>query len=136
MCMRATTVSLSCSSLTIDSCLCGYHEYSAIWEPVMAEELQCGREVDNPHNPYPMSVLKCRQIVGHVPCSICRPCSVFLRSHGTITRIVTGNRRYSSDLLQGGMKILCSLRFTGEETWFKNLSNLFSYLVLVYLVQK
>ena len=123
--MCATTVSLSRSSLTIDSCLCGYHKYSAIWESVMGEELQCGREVDNPHDPYPVSVLKCRQIVEHVPRSICRPYSVFLRSHGTITCTVTGNRHYSSDLLQGGMKILCSLGFTGDETWFKYLSNLF-----------
>ena len=64
----------------------GYHEYSAVWEPVMGEELQCGREVDNPHDPYTVSVLKCRQIVGHIPRSISRPCSVFLRSHGSRSR--------------------------------------------------
>ena len=119
-------MSSSCSSLTIDSCVRGYHEYSAIWEPVMGEELQCGREVGNPHDPYAVSVLKRRQIVGHVPRSISRPCLVFLRSHGTITCTVTGNRRYSSDLPQGGMEIPCSLRFTGDESWLKKLSNLFS----------
>ena len=85
MCTRAR------SSLTIDSCVRGYHEYSAIWEPVMAKELQCGREVDNPHDPYAISVLKRRQIVasrivGHVPRSISRPCSVFLRGHGSRSR--------------------------------------------------
>ena len=52
----------------------------------MGEELQCGREVDNPHDPYAVSVLKYRQIVGHVPHSIYRPCSVFLRSHGSRSR--------------------------------------------------
>ena len=55
------------------------------------EELQCGREVDNLHNPYAVNVLKRRQIVvsrivGHVPRSISRPCSVFLRGHGSRSR--------------------------------------------------
>ena len=51
----------------------------------MGEELQCGREVDNPHDPYAVSVLK---IVGNeVPRSISRPCSVFLRSHGNRSRM-------------------------------------------------
>ena len=27
--------------VTVDSCVYGYHEYSAIWEPVMGEKLQC-----------------------------------------------------------------------------------------------
>ena len=57
----------------------------------MGEEIQCGREVDNPHDPYAVSVLKHRQIVasrivGHVPRSISRPCSVFLRGHGSRSR--------------------------------------------------
>ena len=52
--------------------------------------------VDNPHGPYTVSVIKRRQkwdtsLVTY---------PVFLRSHGTITCTVTGNRRYSSDLPQ------------------------------------
>ena len=61
----------------------------------MGEELQCGycgTEIDNPHDPYVVSVLKRRQVVGHVPRNISRPCSVFLRSHGMIMCTVTGNR--------------------------------------------
>ena len=54
----------------------------------MEEELQCGREVGNLHDPYAV----CRQIVaswimGHVPRSISRPCPVFLRGHGSRSRI-------------------------------------------------
>ena len=48
----------------------------------MGEELLCGREVDNPHDPYAVSVLKRRWIMGHVPRSISRPYSVILWSHG------------------------------------------------------
>ena len=82
---------MSCYLLTIDSCVCGYHEYSGIWEPFIGEELQCDRETANPHDPYAVSVLKWRQIVGHVPRTISRACSVFLRNHGTIKCTVTGN---------------------------------------------
>ena len=46
----------------------------------MGEELQCGREVDNPHNPYTVSVLKRRQNVGHVPRSISDPVQCFCRA--------------------------------------------------------
>ena len=53
----------------------------------MREELRCGREVDNLHDPYAVSVLKRIQIVGHIPRSISRPCSVFLRSHGSKSRM-------------------------------------------------
>ena len=52
VCMHATTAAgYEFVSLTIDSCI-----HSAIWEPVMGEELQCGREVDNLHDPYAVSV--------------------------------------------------------------------------------
>ena len=49
-------MSSSHSSLTVDSCICGYHEYSTIWEPVMGEELQCGMEINNLHDSYAVSV--------------------------------------------------------------------------------
>ena len=73
-----------------------------------------------------VSVLKRRQIVGHVPRNISRACSVFLRNHGTIKCTVTGNRRHSSDLPQGGMEIPCSLCFTGCGDSLKKLSALFN----------
>ena len=49
-------MSSSRSSLTVDSCVHGYHEYSMIWEPVMGEELQCGTEIDDSHDPYAVIV--------------------------------------------------------------------------------
>ena len=92
----------------------------------MIEELQCDRETANPHDPYAVSVLKQRQIVGHVPHNISRTCSVLLRNHGTVKCMVTGNRHYSSDLPQGGMEIPCSLCFTGGDNLVKKLSALFN----------
>ena len=40
--------------------------------------------------------------------------ALFLRRGGSIDCEVTGSRRYSEDLAQGGLEILCKLIFTGE----------------------
>ena len=52
-----------------------------------------------------VSIMKRRQIVGHVPRSISRAYAVHLKSHGVVTCTVTGGREYSSDLEQGGLQI-------------------------------
>ena len=48
-----------------------------------------------------------------MPKRILSICSSFIRLGGTITCKVTGPRRYSADLLQGGLEIPCKLIFTG-----------------------
>ena len=55
------------------------------------------------------------ETVGHLPRKVSRRCSMFLQSGGIITATVTGRRRYSSDLVQCGLEILCQLRFCGNE---------------------
>ena len=61
-----------------------------------------------------MAVKKDAITVGHVPKKISCICSLFLRRGGFINCEVTGSRRYSADLDQGGLEIPCSLTFTGE----------------------
>ena len=70
-------------------------------------------------DPYAIGVMKGREVVGHVPRKISRMCAVFLSNGGTITCIVSGSRRYSRDLPQGGMEIPCILGFFGEAKWLK-----------------
>ena len=41
-------------------------------------------------------------------------CSLFLQRNGSIVCHVTGNKRYSKDLPQGGLEIPCVLTFKGE----------------------
>ena len=53
-------------------------------------------------------------IIGHLPHKISRACSLFLRGGNEITCRVTGHRRYSVDLPQGGLEVPCILRFEGE----------------------
>ena len=80
---------------------------------------------NNAHDNYAVSVMKRRQIVGHVPTTISRPCSVFIRNGGVIKCTVTGSRRFSADLEQGGMEIPCTYCLIGNESWLGKLSNLF-----------
>ena len=52
--------------------------------------------------------------MGHIPRKIPLICLLFLRKNSTILCKVTGNRRYSGDLPQGGLEIPCMLKFQGS----------------------
>ena len=82
----------------------------------MGEVLPCLREDGNPHDRYDVAVKKSTSIVGHVPRRISTLCYMFLRRGGAISCIVTGTRRYSYDLPQGGMEIPCQLKFSNDDT--------------------
>ena len=47
-------------------------------------------------------------IVGHIPCTTSCACMLFLRRGGAIQCTVTGPRKYSYDLLQGGLELPCT----------------------------
>ena len=93
------------------SCVRGYHVYRDIWEAVVDEVLQCERERSNSKDRYAVAVKKDGIIIGHLPCKISRVCSLFRRRGGSVCCRITGSRRYSSDLPQGGLEIPCVLLF-------------------------
>ena len=99
--------------IVIDSCVRGHHILKEFWLPIIAEELS-EQEEGNPHDPYAVTLLKGITVVGHVPRKISAACSLFLQRQGTILCTITGNRRFSEDLLQGGLEVPCELRFRGE----------------------
>ena len=68
----------------------------------------------NSKDPFAVAVVKSQVAVGHIPRKISSICSMFLRHGGTICCRVTGSRRYSQDLPQGGLEIPCMLTFRGE----------------------
>ena len=41
--------------------------YKKVWEPVLNEELRCELEPNNEFDKNAVSVVKCDQIVGHIP---------------------------------------------------------------------
>ena len=103
----------------------GYHEYRSVWSAVVGEELQCRIELSNPHNLFAVVVCKSDGVVvGHVPRRISLICSSFLRRQGTITCKVMGPRRYSADLVLGGLEIPCKLVFRGIAKDIKKVTRL------------
>ena len=101
---------------TVDSCIRGYHIYKTIWPAPIGEVLQCQPESGNIHDPYCVAVVTAQNItVGHVPRTVSAVCRSFLRRGGNIVSQVTGSRRFSADLVQGGLEIPCVLTFIGSE---------------------
>ena len=102
------------TEFNIDSCVRGYHVYQLRWTAVVGEELTCRREPGNASDPFAVAVIKGSEIVGHVPRSFSCICNLLLRRGGTLSCCITGNRRYSSDLPQGGLELPCSYKFSGS----------------------
>lgn len=102
--------------------------YKDVWEAAVGEVLICEREPDNDSDRYAVAVKKEGTIVGHLPQRMPRVCSLFLRRGGTIACKITGHRRYSADLPQGGLEVPCSLLFKAtskeilklKKIWKKN----------------
>ena len=89
--------------------------YSTIWTPVLGEILTCERELDNSEDRYAVAIRKDEDIIGHIPRKISFLCSIFIRRGGVIRSLITGDRRYSHDLPQGGMEVPCRFVFSGVE---------------------
>ena len=74
---------------------------------------------------YAVAVLKLDIIVGHITRAISAACYVFLGLAGsTISCKVTGLRRYSADLPQGGFEIPCSIKFKRENSMVGKMQSL------------
>lgn len=86
----------------------------------------CEREEGNLHDPYAVGVWEksTGEIVGHVPRKISAACSLFLRKNGTILCTVTGKRRFSEDLPQGGLEVPSKLIFQGEVKYVEKMKKL------------
>ena len=88
--------------------------YQNDWIPALGKVLQCSCEVGNAHEPYAVKVMEAGTtagtMVGHLPKKTSSTCSLFIRKGGTIDCEVTDlNRKYSRDLLQGGLETPCVL---------------------------
>ena len=116
--IKSAACASTCAKMELvwPSCIRGYHVYGENWTAVLGEELNCEMETGNVVDRYAVGVKKpdTGETVGHVPKRISRMCSLFLQGYA-LTATVTGRRRYSSDLVQGGLEIPCNLQFVGDE---------------------
>ena len=102
------------STFEVNCCVRVYHVYHRLWTATVGENLTCTREPTNESDRYAVAITKDRSIIGHVPRKMSHACSMFLQRRGSITCPITGTRRYSVDLAQGGMEIPCKLFFTAK----------------------
>ena len=102
-------------TVKLNSCVRGYHVYKENWTAGIGEVLSCARDRGNREDPYAVAIKKEGSVVGHVPRAISCICTIFIRKHGTITCTITGTRRFSSDLPQGGLELPCEYTFSGSE---------------------
>ena len=102
------------AELCVESCVRGHHVFKRTWTPSVGEELSCKRESGNNKDPYAVAVMRRGTVVGHVPRKISAACFLFLRRNGTIHCTITGTRRFSGDLPQGGLEVPCKLKFKGQ----------------------
>ena len=79
--------------------------------PTIGEELVCQREVGNIYDLHPEAILRGGDMVDHVPRTILTSCNVFIRKGCVITCIISGYRKYSLYLEQGGFNVPCKLQF-------------------------
>ena len=95
-----------------------YYVYKSIWDASsdIAEELICVREPGNREDTHAVVILKEGITVGHTARTISSICSIFLRRGGTMNCLIAAGRRYSSDLPQGGLKIMCILTFEATDS--------------------
>ena len=95
-------------TFTLSRCICGYHVYRDAWNPSVGKTVNCECEGRNPEELYVVALQKDGIIIGHVPCTIPCVCTLFLRCGGAIQCTVTGPRKYTDDLLQGGLELPCT----------------------------
>ena len=49
-----------------ECCVCGYHEYMAVWEAAVGEELECRHQQSDATDRYAMVVCRNGDVVGHL----------------------------------------------------------------------
>ena len=60
------------------SCIQGYHVYKDIWDAAIGEVLACEREPRNVEDRYAVAVKKDGTVIGHLPRTLSRVCSLFI----------------------------------------------------------
>ncbi len=103
--LRISADGLRKSSLHLCSCVREYHVYKDVWAASAGAGLQCDREARNSNDPYAVAVQNNGLTVGHIPRTISCLCSIFVWRGGSIVGTITGKRKHSCDLPQGGVEL-------------------------------
>ena len=109
-------------SFRIESVVRGHHVYKAVWAPLLGEQLETERELDNEHDRFAVAVIKAGQTVGHMPIEISKISWYFLqRRTNNINCIISEKRKRS----EKGLEVPCTYVFTGKPSHVQKLIQLF-----------
>lgn len=107
----------------MESFVRGHHVYQASWTPSVGEVLTVRRELANEHDRFAVAVLKDGEVVGHIPCTLSKLTSFFLRYDGNVVFCeVTGERLNRG--VQLGVEVLCVYKFYGRQSHLDKLKAL------------
>ena len=87
------------SSEQVKSCVTGHHVYKRIWSPIVGDKLNCRREINNPHDRWPVVVCKDQTVVGHVPRDLSKRFSEMLSAGKAIYAVVVGKEKTSVNVV-------------------------------------
>ena len=107
-------------SFSLASEVRGHLVYKHVWTPEVEQLLQVQAEAANTEDPHTVATILNGEIVGHVPREISRLSFYFLQHGGTIICEITGARRHS-EVLDKGLVVPCTFRFTASPKLIKKL---------------
>ena len=96
-------------------CFSGYHIFKSFWDAPIGSILSAKHE-DDPqslvHDKYAIALINSESVtVGHLPKFMSKLAHFFVKHAGKIRCEITGSKRYSSDLEQGGLEIPAKIIF-------------------------
>ena len=99
----------------VNCCVRGYHIFKSLWDAPIGSILSAKHE-DDPqslvHDKYTTALINSESVtVGHLPKFMSKLAHIFVKHAGKIRCEITGSKRYSSDLEQGGLEIPAKIIF-------------------------
>ena len=99
----------------VNCCVRGYHIFKSLWDAPIGSILSAKHE-DDPqslvHDKYAIALINNESVaVGHLPKFLSKLAHFFVKHAGKIRCEITGSKRYSSDLEQGGLEIPAKIIF-------------------------
>ena len=80
-------------SLYFGSVVRGYHAYQKRWNPNVGDILSTKRQPWNCHDRGAVAVIESKKVVGHMPITIAKYCSTFIKRKGKIRCKITNQPR-------------------------------------------
>ena len=110
---------------TVQCCIRGYHTYQPQWNAEVGAELGAvpdTRTTAFVKDKYAISAKNGEQTVGHIPMFLSKLTFFFMTYDGKVSIKVNGPRRYSVDLIQGGLELPAEFNFqtSNENLFFSN----------------